>query len=97
MITMKMVQVVVIVVRIRKIYLSMFLGISSVCPFPEMKVVLLRRAVMMMVKNLVIIVPFVVRRDMMMMKVIPVVLVEKLAGSRLYNKSNHCQHHFDNL
>ena len=39
-----------------KIYLSMFLGILSVCPFPEMKVILLRRAVMMMVKNLVIIV-----------------------------------------
>ena len=50
------VSVVVIVVMIRKIYLAVFLQISSVCPFPEMKVVLLRRAVMMMVKNLVIIV-----------------------------------------
>ena len=61
MITMKMVKVVVvsvvvIVVRIRKMYLAVFLGISSVCPFPEMKVELLRRAVMMMVKNLVIVV-----------------------------------------
>ena len=61
MITMEMVKVVVvsvvvIVVRIRKIYLAVFLQISSVCPFPEMKVVLLRTAVMMMVKNLVIIV-----------------------------------------
>ena len=61
MITMEMVKVVVvsvvvIVVRIRKIYLSMFLGILSVCPFPEMKMVLLRTAGMMMVKNLVIIV-----------------------------------------
>ena len=53
MITMEMVKVVVvsvvvIVVRIRKIYLAVFLEISSVCPFPEMKVVLyivLRRAV----------------------------------------------------
>ena len=40
MITMEMVKVVVvsvvvIVVRIRKIYLAVFLGISSVCPFPS--------------------------------------------------------------
>ena len=45
MITMKMVQVVVvsvvvIVMRIRNIYLAVLLGISSVCSFPEMKVVL---------------------------------------------------------
>ena len=50
------VSVVVIVMRIRNIYLAVLLGISSVCSFPEMKVVLLRRAVMMMIKNLVIIV-----------------------------------------
>ena len=61
MITMEMVKVVVssvvvIVVRFRKIYLAVFLGISSVCPFPAMKEVLLRRAGMMMVKNLLIIV-----------------------------------------
>ena len=47
---------VIIAVRIRKIYLAVLLGISSVCPFPEMKEVLLRRAVMIMVKNLVMIV-----------------------------------------
>ena len=33
----------------------------------------------------------------MMMKVIPVVLVERWAGSRLCNRNNHCQHPFDNL
>ena len=33
----------------------------------------------------------------MMMTVIPVVLVERWAGSRLCNRSNHCQHPFDNL
>ena len=63
MITMDLLKVVVssvvlvvIVVRIRKMYLAVFLGISLVCPFPAMKEVLLRRAGMMMVKNLLIIV-----------------------------------------
>ena len=58
---------VIIAVRIRKIYLAVLLGISSVCPFPEMKVVLLRRAMMMIIKIICENSSLVVRLQTMMM------------------------------